>query len=321
MPPYLYLAPLRGLTDQIFRRVFSQHFHGYDMAVAPFIAAVGRGRKKNSSLTDLAPEKNKGLPVIPQILTKEPEEFIELADALSEAGHTIINWNLGCPYPMVLRKGRGAALLPHPEKINSFLKEVLPRIDAKVSVKMRLGLESPDDILKVIPILNNHPLEEVIIHARTASQMYKEIPYLDSFEKCLSLLEHPAVYNGDIISLSVFEKLSRRFPEIHRWMIGRGAVMDLFLAEKIKGMHTTAESDMMERVYNFQKGMFNEYHKSLSGSAHLLDKMKNLWSYLGEAFVDGHKVIKKIKKTRSEEHYQKVVTEIFHSGILKIEKK
>jgi len=289
------------------------------MAVAPFISAVGRGRRKNSSFTDLAPENNKRLPVIPQILTKEPEEFIELADALSEAGHEIINWNLGCPYPMVIRKGRGAALLPHPEKIDSFLKEVLPRIKPKVSVKMRLGLESPEEILQVIPVLNRHPLKEVIIHARTAAQMYKGTPHRDKFEECLALLDHTVVYNGDITSVAVFEELSQRFPQVKRWMIGRGAAIDPFLGEKIKGTCSTADEDLMERIYNFHKGMFREYQKTLSGHAHLLDKMKNLWSYLGENFVDGHKMMKKIKKTGSEDHYQKVVTEIFHSGMLKIE--
>jgi len=320
MPHYLYLAPLRGLTDHIFRKVYSQHFHGYDLAISPFIAAVGRGRKKNSSLADLAPEHNKRLPVIPQILTKEPEEFIDLAERLAEAGHETVNWNLGCPYPMVIRKGKGAALLPHPEIIDSFLKEVIPRTGAKVSVKMRLGLESPDEILQVIPVLNSHPLKEVIIHARTAAQMYKGTPYRDRFEECLSLLNHPVVYNGDITSAAVFEELSLRFPKVDRWMIGRGAAMDPFLAEKIKGIETGADSDMMERVYNFHKGMFHEYQKTLSGHAHLLDKMKNLWSYMGEAFVDGHKVMKKIKKTGSEDNYQKVVAEVFHSGVLKAEK-
>ena len=198
MKPIFYLAPVRGITTRVFRNVFPKHFKGFDIAVAPFIAAKRKDKIIGAYIREFEPGANSGLKTIPQILTGDPEEFISLADCLSDTGYDMINWNLGCPYPMVVNRGMGAALIQYPDKIDSFLEKTIPRVKSKISVKLRLGMAGADEILRVLPVFNRYPLHEIIIHSRTADQMYEGAVDLDSFEKCLPLSKHEVVYNGDI---------------------------------------------------------------------------------------------------------------------------
>ena len=189
----LYLAPLRGFTEFIYRNAFVRHFGGFDLAVAPFIPTMTAARFKKAHLTDVLPENNQAMPVIPQIIGNKPEDFIPLAKRLSDLGYDTVNWNLGCPFPMVAKKQRGSGLLPHPQKIEAFLEATLPAIPNRLSVKVRLGRKKTDEILALLPIFNRYPLDEVIVHPRTGKQMYGGEPNLDMFEKCLEACVHTTV--------------------------------------------------------------------------------------------------------------------------------
>lgn len=108
------LAPLRGITDHVFRTVYATHFSGFDCALAPFVSSVKGAVVKKSHIKDFLPENNKKLRIVPQIIGKDAEEFAILSRQLSAMGHETVNWNLGCPFPQVTRKKRGAGLLPFP---------------------------------------------------------------------------------------------------------------------------------------------------------------------------------------------------------------
>ena len=74
----LILAPLRGFTDAVFRNTFQRHFQGIAEAVAPFVTSIKGRRIKPPHLLDLAPDDNRGVPVVPQILSNRPDEFVSL---------------------------------------------------------------------------------------------------------------------------------------------------------------------------------------------------------------------------------------------------
>ena len=230
----LYMAPLRGVTDHWFRTLFAEHFGGFDLAVAPFISSKQDNVMKRSYVKDLLPEHNQVLPVIPQILSKSAGDFVALANFLYDLGYPNVNWNLGCPYPMVASKKRGSGLLPHTDMIQEFLEDALPRLKGALSIKLRLGYRTAEELLRLIPVLNAFPLTEVIVHPRTGIQLYTGTVDLDAFAQALPLLSPPVVYNGDIRTREDFLFLSRRFPGVTRWMLGRGAIADPFLPAAIQ---------------------------------------------------------------------------------------
>jgi tRNA-dihydrouridine synthase len=307
------LAPLKGVTDALFRNTFAEFFHGVDWAVTPFLSTTSGPRIKPSHLREVMPENNRRLPVVPQIMSKRAENFLPLAMALRELGYHTVNWNLGCPHPMVAKKGRGSGLLSNPGTIERFLDHVLASMPHRLSIKMRLGRYREDEIFKLLPILNQYPLKEVIIHPRTGVQMYEGMPNLDIFEQCLALCRHPVVYNGDIVTPWGFESLRDRFPGIKAWMIGRGAVSNPFLCGTLKGRAIGAdEKNRLFRQYH--DALYAGYARKLSGPSHLLNRMKGLWTYFAVSFKGGKAVRKRVHKARNVRHYEQAVAAFFNNG-------
>jgi tRNA-dihydrouridine synthase len=308
--PRIYLAPLRGFTDAIFRRTYGEFFSGVDLCVAPFIPTVCGDRIKAKHLSDVLPHHNGGGFLVPQVLSKSPADFIVMARALYDLGYTTINWNLGCPYPMVAKKGRGSGLLPFAERIDAFLDQILCAIPNRLSIKTRLGRQHKDEILKLLPIFNRYPLEEIMIHPRTGVQMYNGCVDLDSFGACLALSAHPLVYNGDIVDLPSYQTVKQRFPRVTAWMIGRGILANPFLPAMIK-TGGPARSKAMETFKAFHDTLLSRYGEKLSGPAHLLQRMKGLWFYLCRPFSDSQQLLKKIRRSKTIDAYHAVVEPAF----------
>jgi len=309
--PYLYMAPIRGLTDSLFRDIFHHHFKGIDAAVAPFINPQKKALFNNRMLLDVLPQNNRTRPVIPQLLHTYPEDFLLLAARLADLGYTHINWNIGCPAPMVARKKRGSGLLPYPDEIISFLDKVVPKLTLHLSIKTRLGFKDKSELLQLLPRLNDFPLREIIIHTRLGSQLYRGSTDPESFAACREISRHILVYNGDINSHSDFSSLAGQFPQVNRWMIGRGLLMNPFLAEEIKPLPVKAETQRTERLHSFHEDLYRRYEEKLSGPGHLLSRMKQLWAYLIASFPGKKKEFKKLRKSSTTSQYRDCVNRIF----------
>jgi tRNA-dihydrouridine synthase B len=330
MMPILCLAPLHGVTNRVFRQAYSRHFSGFDAAMAPFIQSVKAGSKVATHFKDLLPGYDAACPVIPQILGNDASDFVDTAQVMADLGYLEVNWNLGCPYPMVTGKGRGSGLLPHPERIDAFLDHVCARSVLPVSVKLRLGFRNPQESLALMPVLNGYPLVKVVIHPRLASQMYEGQVDLDGFERAYALSLHPVMYNGDIRDVQNYKALTERFPGIQEWMLGRGAISDPFLPARIKGLSDpagqawgSAESiapsaepvascaEQVAMVKAFHDELLDAYQEILSGQKHVMDKMKEVWTFLGLWFSSDPRWLKKIAGARTLENYRLAVQSAF----------
>ena len=310
MAPTICLAPLKGVTDAIFRTTYAEFFGGVDWAITPFLTTGQGPRVKPHLLKQVLPENNRRMSVVPQIISKTAANFVLLAEALFDLGYPAVNWNLGCPYPMVAKKGRGSGMLPNPDAVTAFLDHALAAIKNRLSIKMRLGRFRSDEIETLLPRLNDYPIEFIAIHPRTGIQMYSGHPDLDAFENCLALTRHPVIYNGDIVCRADYERLQARFPVIATWMIGRGVLMDPFLPSSIK-WPLKGQENGLQCFRWFHDGLFEQYRGALSGPSHLLDRMKGLWRYFSEGFQNGREIRKRIHKTTRIEHYIEVVHHFF----------
>ena len=308
----LYMAPMKGFTDHMFRGAFADHFGGFDLAVAPFIASRQDHRIKRKYVKDVLPENNTRMPVVPQILSKTATDFIVLANYLYDLGYDTVNWNLGCPYPMVANKKRGSGMLPYTDRIRIFLDRVIPEIRGSLSIKVRLGWKENAEIFRLLPLIDPYPLSEIIIHPRTGLQRYQGAVDLDAFAECLAVTRHPVVYNGDIRTVDDFRRLSRRFDRVYAWMIGRWSLADPFLPGRI----TTGVDDIPDKIYRMQRfheALFETYKRLLDGPSHVLGKMKGFWQYFSLSFEDCKKAMKEIRKTRRPDQYLERVNLFFET--------
>jgi tRNA-dihydrouridine synthase len=316
----LQLAPLQGLTNRVFREAYFRHFGGFDGALAPFVLALRGSEAKPRHYKDLLPgpaaEAREGpstglggrVPLVPQILGNEPVAFAETARVLADLGYAEINWNLGCPHRIVAGKQRGSGLLPFPGRIAEVLDAACAIPGVRLSVKLRLGREDPAEILRLMPILNDHPLAKVIIHPRLGIQMYRGSVDLEGFARAAALCRHRLVYNGDIVDRAGFEALRARFPGIGEWMIGRGALANPFLAEEIKA--GTVAGDRDERIRSWHNDIYRRYREVLYGPAHVLDKMKEIWGYLRACYPEQAARISGLARVRTLLDYEIAVAAI-----------
>ncbi len=308
--PVIYFAPLQESTDAVYRKAHAEVFRNVDKYFAPYIVRQNDGTVKNSHLRDLSPQINRNYHLIPQIMAGNAEDILFLSKLLIDSGHTEINWNLGCPYPMVTNKGMGSGLLSSPEKIENILSESFPKLSpCLISIKLRSGFLSSDEVFSVISILNQFPLHEVILHPRTAKQLYKGMADPEVFIHAARLSKNPLVYNGDILTRDDFNRLDSLFKNKTTWMIGRGILKNPFLPSEIK--EDAQFEDRATLLKQFHDLIFDDYSKLLSGKSHLLLKMLKFWSYFGYSFPDPHKTLKRIKKAGSMAKYNEAVHENF----------
>ncbi|OVE81546.1 hypothetical protein BVY04_03000 [bacterium M21] len=207
------------------------------------------------------------------------------------------------------KKRCGSGLLPYPELIDEFLDTICSTIHLRLSVKVRLGLSSKDEISAVLPILNRYPLEHVTIHPRLASQMYDGTVNLDAFDACQGLCTHKLIYNGDLFTPADFTHVSERFPDVDHWMFGRGLFANPFLLEEICSGQPTAAAEKATRLKAFHDGLMSGYAERLSGEAHLIKRMCSHWDYLQGLLPDGPKAYRRFRKAKSLPAYQQAVAD------------
>ena len=311
--PVLYLAPLQGFTDFIYRKIYSTVFSGIDVFFIPYITVKNQEilRKYQREIT---PENNKQERVIPQVLVSDPVEMIFLARFIESLGYEEINLNLGCPYPMVTKQGMGAGLLPHPLKVEKVIAALFANSNLRLSVKMRAGMESYSEMGNVLEVLNRFPLSEVILHPRIAKQMYSG--HIDQYSISFALenLNHRLVLNGDIHSVLSFNTIKSKFPEIIHFMLGRGVLMNPFLPDLIKNPDLS-DNDKWQKIKLFHELIFEEYLATMDNPGNALNKMKQFWIYFSFLFSEDKKCLKRVEKSKTVNDYRQTVSLIFRGVI------
>ncbi|MFK7758266.1 MAG: tRNA-dihydrouridine synthase family protein [Flavobacteriales bacterium] len=301
----LLSSPLQGFTDYRFRNAFHHYFGGIDTFYAPYIRLDGKLKIKPNYDNDIQPKNNSTLKVIPQIMTNDADEFLFVVEFIQKLGYNELNWNLGCPYPMVVNRCMGSGLISEPERIKSILRRVHDHSNVTVSMKMRMGYEHAEEILEVLPILDTFPLKNIAIHARIGKQLYKGGTDLEAFQRCLDSTKHHLYYNGDITSVEAFLALQRRFPSITHWMIGRGLISDPFLPGMIKSNSADYPENAQELFSKFHDTLLDELTQKLKGEKHVIQKMASYWEYFQEGlFSDYVREIKKVRKAKSLSDYE-----------------
>ena len=299
----LYLAPLQGLTDWIFREAFCRHIGGIDKTFTPFIRIHNGEYYRPVQCKDIFAEHNQHQTPIPQFLGNDIASFRVMEQLCTEKGYQEVNLNMGCPYPMVTNRGFGAGLLQQPELLHSFLERIFTETKLKVSIKCRLGLHTADEFEQIIPVFNQFPLVEIILHPRVGKQQYKGTVDLAAFEMYSQQLKHPLCYNGDIVSEGDSRRIREQFPELKKLMIGRGLLINPFLAHEIKGTEFS-KHEKSEKLLRFHQEMIQLCAEKYANEHQYLKRFTELWEYHSEMYNDGHKLYKMVKKAKSLDQYE-----------------
>ena len=232
----LYFAPMEGVTPWHYRQTHAALFGGVDCYYTPFLNPTEAGLA-GKALQEVLPEHNRGVNTVPQILTNNAERFVLACQTLAELGYTEVDLNLGCPSGTVVAKGRGAGFLApsRREQLEAFLEEIFAKSPLRISLKTRLGMESPEEFAELLALYNRYPAAQLTIHARVREDYYKRPVRCDAFAEALAGCRLPVCYNGDIFTaedaLDMYEQTGCDLV-----MIGRGSYGNPFIFREIRAL-------------------------------------------------------------------------------------
>ncbi|WP_434309292.1 tRNA dihydrouridine synthase [Hominifimenecus sp. rT4P-3] len=304
-----YFAPMEGITGYLFRNAHHTFFPHIDKYFTPFLSPNQSRKFHTREERDILPENNAGILLVPQLLTNRAEAFLWAADKLSDLGYQEINLNLGCPSATVVSKGKGAGFLAQPERLEAFLDQIFSGTDLRISIKTRVGLETPEEFSRLLEIFNRFPLEELIVHPRVQKDFYRKPVHMECLQEAVEKSKNPICYNGDLFRIQDIECLKDHFSSISAVMLGRGLLANPGLVEMASGHEVFTK----QTLRNFHDLLFEGYRSQLFGDRSVLFKMKELWFYLGALFSDSAKCQKAIRKAEQLSSYEAAVRVLFET--------
>lgn len=229
----LFLAPLAGYTDLPFRIICERY--GCQLTYTEMVnaKALCYDDKNTFKMLDAAGQKEK---VAVQIFGSEPHFMGEAAKILTQMGRfDIIDINMGCPVPKVVKNGEGSALMKEPAKASRIVKEVKKSTHLPVTVKIRKGWDgSHINAVEFAVLMEKSGADAVTVHGRTREEYFSGKADWDIIKKVKDSLKVPVIGNGDVISFKDKEDMIVK-TGCDAVMIGRGAVGNPFIFLDAKG--------------------------------------------------------------------------------------
>lgn len=300
------LAPLEGATDAIYRRIHHACFHGVTTYYIPFISPTQNLVFSGRDLNAIGPQHNAGVPVVPQLLTKEGSHFCWAATQLADMGYTEVNLNAGCPSGTVTSKFKGSGLLRDLDLLARLLDEVFAHSPLPVSVKTRIGFDNPDEWADILDLYNQYPIKELIVHPRTRTQQYGGEVNMDAFFFAVQNAKMPLMYNGDLFTAEDCHQLMARFPTVSGLMLGRGILANPALPQQVNG----GEPLNREALLHFHNALLDAYTQRYQESI-AVGRMREVMNRVASCFEEPAKPLKTIRKAKTLADYQAGANEFF----------
>ncbi len=273
----IYFAPMEGITDGVLRRTHQEIFGGVDVYCLPFHKLMHTMSLLTREKRDIAPEENRGISVLPQALTRDPGQLLMWLEYVAGLGYACADLNIGCPSPTATKRGRGSGMLRDPEVLKAFLDSVFSHeLPIPLSVKTRIGYDSPEEWPAILEVLSRYAFEHVTIHVRTTREQYTGGIHPEAFELAVRKGIPRPVYNGDLRTVEDVSELTCRCPETEAVMIGRGLLADPALARQLRGGKPAAGEELHAWYTALYRGWEERFRSAIA-----LGRIKKMmeWPY------------------------------------------
>lgn len=235
----VFLAPMAGVTDTAYRVI--AHELGCPLCYGEMVSSQGIHFRNEKTLAMLRSEPGER-PLAIQIFAAKPEMAAEAAAFVEDLGTAdILDFNMGCPAPKVVKNGEGSALMQEPERASAIMEAVRKAVRMPFTVKMRLGWDSEHiNAVELAKRAEAAGVDAIAVHGRTRAQFYAGQADWEAIAEVKRSVSIPVIANGDVRSCSDL----RRILEVtgaDGVMIGRGAQGNPWIFRRLTHFLATGE--------------------------------------------------------------------------------
>ena len=276
----LALAPMQGVTDLPFLRLIAA-YGGADVYVTEYFRVYATSRLEKDILKSVT-ENPTGRPIIAQMIGNDIPALVRTARKLQEYPVAAVDLNLGCPAPVVYRKGAGGGLLRDAARVDAILGALRDAVKIRFTVKTRIGFDSSEVFSGLLPIFAKHSLDLLTVHARTVKEMYRSEVHYEFIARAVAAVRCPVLANGNVYSAQKAAEVLK-ITGARGLMIGRGAIRNPWLFRQIRE-HQRGEAIFIpcgREVLDYVRALYEAVCSPGVRESAQVQKMKKYMNYLG----------------------------------------
>ena len=305
--PYI-LAPMAGVTDLPFRLLCKEQGAGLLCMEMVSAKAIQYNNKNTKALLEIHPEE---LPVSLQLFGSDPDVISEIAKRIGELPFSILDINMGCPVPKIVKNGEGSALMKNPKLVYEIVRKTARAIQKPVTVKIRKGFDDTCiNAVEIAKIIEDAGGKAVAVHGRTREQYYSGKADWDIIRQVKEAVSIPVIGNGDVVSGESAIAIQKE-TGCDGVMIGRGAQGNPWIFSELLEYEQTGKMPQRPSVEAIRKMMLRHAQLQMQYKGEYLGirEMRKHVSWYTSGLPNSAKLRDEINRVDNYEELEKLLEE------------
>ena len=306
----ILLAPMAGITDRTFRIICKEHGAALATTEMASSKAIFYGDEKTKKLLNIEDEQK---PISVQIFGSDIEAMVCATKYVNNIAD-IIDINMGCPAPKVVKNGDGSKLLLNLDLAYNIVESVVKNTDKPVTVKIRKGWDENNIVaVEAAKLIEKAGASAITIHGRTRQEFYTGTADLEIIKQVKQAVNIPVIGNGDVVDGQTAKKMFE-YTGVDGIMCGRGALGNPWIFEQIIYFLETGEKpkeiSLKEKHEVIKKHLKMEIEEK--GELVAIREMRKHISWYLKNLKDSSRMRDKINQIETEPELQEALTEYFN---------
>ena len=306
--PILALAPMQDITNLALWKLMAS-YGGADLYVTEFFRVHSTSRLDKDILRSIT-ENPTGRPVVGQLIGNDIPALVRSARELQNYPVAAVDFNMGCPAPIVYKKCAGGGLLRDLRRADAILGALREAVRIPFTIKARVGFHSGEVFDEFLAICARHAPDLVTIHGRTVLQLNRGPVRYDLIERAARALACPVLANGNVHSAARALEVLRR-TSTHGLMIGRGALRNPWIFEQIRQAlrGEPVRLPVGRQVLGYLHALWEHLLPPHFSERLMAQMMKKFTNYLGEAVDPEGRFLHQIRRVETKADFFKVAAD------------